>query len=94
MTNDSSANENTLLNINETDTVDYEQIDSVATSQDLNENSNDEYIPKFNHQQRMQLEEQLRNHVQLLTQTCLICVDKNEYRNVYDEGLALLVGFI
>jgi hypothetical protein len=63
----------------------------VSTSQeDQNKNSNDEYIPKFNEYQRKQLEEQLRN-VKTITQTCLFCVDKTEYDNIYDEELAMLV---
>jgi hypothetical protein len=62
LTNDSSFNEITLPNNNDT-CDEYEQIDSVvSTSQeDQNKNSNDEYIPKFNEYQRKQLEEQLRN---------------------------------
>lgn len=53
-------------------------------------NQSNEYIPQFTDLQRRQLDEQLRNHVQLLTQTCLISYNVIENKDVFDEAKGLL----
>jgi dihydrofolate reductase len=49
-----------------------------------------EFTPKFTELQRKQLDEQLRNHVQLLSQTCLATYNISNFQNVFEEAFNLL----